>query len=274
MDEIKTGWWDVAEEVYYRDAECVSHSQLEVFRRSIPEYAGRFVTRTIAAPEPTPAMTFGKNFHCAVLEPVKWQGRAIEPRIDGRTKEGKIAKQRLKEFMEATPGAIVVDAEDEETISAMAESCLRHGFLGDILRAQGICERPYVWRDGATLLPCKAKPDKVVDGAKLVIDLKTCENPSPESFARNVVSYGYGRQAAWYLDGLFPGGDGQFIFAAVGKLPPHEVVCYSIGRMELELFAEQNANDLGRLAACRASGEWASRWPELEKLTIPFWAFK
>ena len=75
---------------YHAMTDRVSHSMLEVFRKSAALYHGRFVTKEIPAPEPTSAMTFGNAVHAAVLEHDRFMKEySVAPKCNRTTKAGK-----------------------------------------------------------------------------------------------------------------------------------------------------------------------------------------
>ncbi len=274
IDAAINGHWEADDATYYADCENVSHSMLEVFRRSVPEYAGRFVTRTIAAPEPTPAMQFGKLLHACVLEPDRYFNRERCRKFDRRTKEGKREGERWDAFLAANPTAIVVTDEEESILSAMRESIMAHPHARLAIEADGTVETPIRWVDAATGQNCKAKPDKILSGG-LIFDLKSAVDVSPEGFGKACANFGYARQAAYYLDGAYAAveADGPFLFIAVSKTEPYEVVCYTLDAAALELGREQNKADLEALKLCRIANDWESRWAGVQTVGLPNWAY-
>lgn len=261
-----------SDEEYYSDTTHVSHSMLEVFRRSIPEYHGRFVAGTIERDEPTEAMRLGTLLHCAVLEPDKWANRRVPPECNKRTKAG---KEAMAIFHAHANGHLVAEPEEENLVQAMAASLLAHPVVSDLLKLPGP-EHEHIasWLDPDTLLPCKAKIDKACFNG-LVLDIKSASDPTPEAFARACVYYGYHRQAAWYLRGALEelDLDGPFVFAVVGKTQPHEVAAYVLDQTGIDLANQQIAEDMRQLKQCYESKQWLSRLARTQTLRLPNWAF-
>lgn len=79
-------------------------------------------------------------------------------------------------------------------------------------------EKPRVWKDKETGLPCKAQFDIVC--RKAVFDVKTTSAWSEERFIELLDVYDYDRQAAFYLDGSRAE---WFYFVGVQKRPPFAV---------------------------------------------------
>lgn len=230
------------DDAYYADCTRQSHSMLEVWRSSVSLYYHRFVARTLPAPPGTADMVFGTGFHTMVLTP-------------------------------QTP--IPSECEkDRALLERMAHAVLRHEQATLILDRQAHTEKVIEWDDAESRLPCKAKLDLVTDSG-LVVDLKTSRDPSAASFARDVVRYGYHRQAAHYLAGAWHALklDGPFLWIVVGKLPPHEVCLYTPDGEALDLGRRQTDEDLAGVAQALQTGVWESRGARVRQLSLPRWAF-
>lgn len=274
MTPPAAGIWDVTATQYYADTSAVSHSMLEVFRQSTPLYAARFVFGSVEPPEQTPEMRLGSLTHLAILEPDVWFARRIEPRVDRRTKAGKAAAEDFERFKLEHPDDLFVGQEEESEVNTLARAAQRHPVLAAILAADGLNERALRWSDPVHERHCKCKVDRILFSG-LLLDLKTASDPTPAVWAKAATNYGYHRQAAWYLDGAWRAvqADGPFVFAVIGKKPPHEVICYTLDAEALALGQTQNRSDFDRLAECYKSDQWGSRWPEVHQISLPKYAF-
>jgi hypothetical protein len=259
---------------YHADHSRVSHSMLEVFRRSIPEYHGRFVSHTIPAPDQTPSMLIGSALHCRLLEPDQYQSRyATAPEVDRRTKDG---KAQWEAFLTLNAGKDVLTAGQSEQVAAMALGVARNQLAQSALIRPGDAEHVVRWVDLGTGLACKARLDKLLTTNGIVLDLKTTADPSPEAFAKSVANYGYHCQAAWYLDAANSetgGSAADFLLIAVGSQEPFECVCYSLEADAVKLARQQNARDLAELAGRIESNNWESRWSGVQQIDLPRWAY-
>ena len=260
----------VAASAYHADVKHVSHSMLEVARRSILEYAARFVHQTLPAAEPTKEMRIGTLLHTAVLEPARWASRRVWPKCDRRTKAGKAAHEDFERSIADDADAVILTTDEAVEVSALAMAVLDHPIAAQCLSGLGDVERPIRWADAETGLLCKAKPDKALASGMLV-DLKSAADPSPDEFYWAAKRYGYFRQAAHYLAGAWQSlqADGPFVFVVVGKRPPHEVVIYTPGANELAEAAAENRTDLAEIAECYRTDQWGSRWLGIQTLSRP-----
>ena len=63
---------------------------------------------------------------------------------------------------------------------------------------QGTKEQCIEWKDRQTGLMLKAKPDLIPVGTDYLVDLKTAQKADAESFAKEVINYGYHIQTVFY----------------------------------------------------------------------------
>jgi len=264
------GEWNCTAEEYHADVLHVSHSALEVFRRSRRLYHGRFISGEIERPEPTAAMQIGTLLHLALLEPERFRAAAIEaPKCDRRTKAGRAA---WAEFREQAAGKLVVTGEEMQLVGRMAGAVISNAIAREWLSAAGKSEHSIIWQDNETGLLCKSRRDLVI--ANAILDLKTCRDASPEAFARSAATFGYFRQAAWYLDGeQATGGTATgFVFIAVSSEPPHEVACYTPNMEDVADARVQNRTELFKLADCIEHDDWLGPHEKQQtELSLPRW---
>lgn len=101
---------------------------------------------------------------------------------------------------------------------------------GDLL-AFCDCEKVVLWQDEETGLPCKAKIDAIEfdDGFPTgrLIDLKTTRCGTIQEFEASFESYGYYRQAAYYLRGHEAH---TMVFIGVQKESPYSVYWVELSR--------------------------------------------
>lgn len=250
----------------------VSKSQLDTIAKSPAHFFAEHVARTVVRHE-TDAMRLGTALHTAVLEPERYvTDYVVAPKIDGRTKEGKAAKAA---FAEASAGKIIIDDDDHVRVLAMAASIAEHRAATLLFERSPLREVSYVWRDAATGIDCRCRPDAVLDGGRVLVDLKSCEDASPRGFAQSIGRYGYHRQAAFYLDGVEAATGTRpeaFVFVAVEKAAPHVVGVYALDAHSIQLGKNSIERSLETLATCRASGKWPGYTEIIETISAPAWA--
>jgi len=252
----------------------ISNSMLSVLARSPQEFYQRFIVKTWPDEEPSKALLLGSALHCKVLEPERFSDRYIlAPRIDGRTKEGKAARAALAE---AAGDRTMIDEDTHELVSAMAKAIiLGHDAAAELLAPGhgGIVERGIHWR-GCNEVPCAGTPDLVLLDRRLIVDVKTTQDASPDGFAASVAKFGYHRQAAMYCRGVEDayGETCRFVFVAVCSSPPHDVGVYELSAVAIDQGAAEIISLLDEYKRRMESGDWKSAWSRgVIELSLPKW---
>jgi len=252
----------LSNEEYHADP-AVSASHLHQVARSGQHYWARYVTKVPELPKSTAAMTMGSLVHCAVLEPDELLKRyGIAP--DRRTKVGKEAAAEMQ-----ANGIEPVSEADMLLAERMARAVRRHPYAAKLLSA-GKPETSIWWDDPETGLRCKCRPDWI--NGRVCVDLKTTTDASLLGFAKSMAHFRYHVQTAHYMAcDLFD----QFIFIAVEKEAPYAVACYYLDPCSRDFAEGQRlrARDLQRIANCRAMAAWPGYGDELQRISLPGWAF-
>jgi hypothetical protein len=187
----------------------------------------------------SPAMKFGRLVHTATLQPKEFLAKvAISPDVDRRTKAG---KELYEAFTASLPeGAEVVDQE------AMSKQ----------------------W-NGAFI---KGRPDLIteINGEKVVIDLKTTQEASPESFSRDCFNFKYFLQAAFYMELT---GAKRFILVAVEKEAPYAHKVYELDEPAIAEGKRLMEAAMATYVQCLTFNAWPSYGSELTTLSLPRYAY-
>lgn len=225
--------------------------------------------------EDSTAFLFGRAFHCLLLEgeEVFQSLFAIAPDIDKRTKVG---KDDCAVFCSENVGKGIITAEQYESMARMAFSVKGHPFAATVL-FEGISEQSVFWTDKETGLYCKCRPDRVPHGGHgVILDIKTTRDATQRGFTRAAASYGYHRQAAFYIDGFNSVSETKvdaFIFIAVEKEPPYVVGCYTLSDIDLETARMQNHELKEKELWYREKNLWPNYESDgLIELNLPPWA--
>jgi len=178
--------------------------------------------------EDTDALILGRAAHCAAFEPARYAADfVVYKKIDGRTKEGKEQAEQIK----AETRTVLTEDEAGE-IAQWCKALREHQQAGKIMAMPGDSEVSFVWSDEKTGVLCKGRIDRLIrrKGGLLIVDLKTAESAQPDRFAKDAIKYGYGIQAAQYVDGLRAAtGEANigFVWVVVEKKAPYVVEVYS-----------------------------------------------
>ena len=218
--------------------------------------------------ESTAAMTFGSAFHCAVLEPERYAVEYATNPHDGRTKSG-------KEWAANNTNKTILSSADAELIEKMRDGIGKNALARTLIMEPGLIEESYFWTDIITGVVCKCRPDKIVtvDERVIVLDLKTTDDASPESFAKSVANYGYHRQAYWYVFGLDENiiAVDEFIFVACEKKPPHECALYVIDPCDIERARAQCDYAIDLFSRCKERNNWPGLGDKITTVSLPAW---
>jgi len=253
-----------------RELGLVSKSALDLVHRS-PAHYKAWIDGSLEEEE-TPALHFGKAFHCAVLEPDRFASTyAAEPDFgDCRKKENKAARD---DWRAAHAGRELISFGEHEMLLGMAASVRRHPLASKMIR-EGQPELTVSWRDEETGLQCKSRADYFVEKLAMVADVKSCLDASPDGFRRSVVKYRYHVQDALYRAG-FAAVDApvqHFVFIAVEKPRPHAVAVYTLEADGIGRGYSSAREDIDTLADCVKRNVFPGYPPGINELTLPPWA--
>ncbi|HVU07825.1 MAG TPA: PD-(D/E)XK nuclease-like domain-containing protein [Verrucomicrobiae bacterium] len=253
----------------YHAAKGVSHSMLKNLHPT-PAHLQAYLAEEH---ESTPAQIFGTLVHQRVLEPERPLPQlAVKTKaIDFKTSAGKAWRTEQQ-----TAGRIIVTETELQNIEGCVNAIARHPRCREIF-AEGRSEVSIFknFSYGGTVLR-KARLDWLPTGNSLV-DIKTTQDASEESFAWEILKYRYYSQAAYYLDivndSLERAEKECFIFIAVEKNPPHGVAIYNLKPRAMGKGRERNLADLGTYMDCVEKNHWPSYGEEIISLDLPRYAY-
>lgn len=251
----------------YTEMEGVNNSKLALMKQCPQKYL-YFLEHNR---EDSPALALGRAIHTAVLEPENFNKEFFcLPDIDRRTKAGKDEYNRLSS---ENSNKTVLKADEFNKALEIATAVRSNSSVMKLLDG---CETEVSidWNDPETGLKCKARLDANSQPLSTTIDIKTTTDASPKGFPRKLFSYGYHRQAAFYLNGLRSNGlqARHFVFVAVEKDPPFAVGIYRLTDDVIALAEKENTHLLRKLKVCQETGEWPGYTQGIEDISIPAYA--
>lgn len=245
----------------------VGNGALKHLERSAAHYHAWATSAEDEEDEESKALRFGRIFHAALFEPEIFAADfVVAPDFgDCRRRENKLARDTWRA---ANTGKTRVDADEMVTAEGMARAVRSHRLAG---RALAGCEHELtaIWKDPATGLRCKVRPDAYKAQRALIVDIKTTIDASREAFGRSLFKYGYDVQAELYLRGMRAVGceARNFVFVAVEKSPPFAVGVYTLDERGKERARMRIDDLMGRMAECVRTNTWPG-YPDTEPLTI------
>lgn len=205
------------------------------------------------------AFLWGSAVHCRLQEPEEFASRYRPGPVNPKTGEQYGALTKAWEEAQEEADALGLTLYREAwCVDAMAEAVRNHPDTRRILVGRPMIEATVIWRDPATGLLCKARPDNLRVDLGVFLDVKSTESANARDFAGSCATYGYFDQVAHYSNGLslLLQRDFNCWLIPVEKKPPHAVGCYRVGEAEVEEAKRRVAWALSSIAACEKSGEW------------------
>lgn len=259
----------------YRSHPAISRSDLWLFHESPQKF--KYTRENPSASAPAPALLFGQAFHKLVLEPDDFDATfAVAPNVDRRTAAG---KQAWSEFVWASIGKTVISPEMHEQATAMAAAVRSIPLAVKLLG--GDKETPFFWTDRATGEPCKCRTDclNVKYSQPIIVDLKSANDASTDTFSRDAVKYGYDLQSAMYADGVEANihATPLFVFIVVEKTPPYAVNILQADDLFIQRGRNLFSEFINEYHYCKQSGNWygyMGRDNQINNLALPAWAAK
>lgn len=272
-------WAEAPPPKLYRGVAYDTYSQWRAANHSLLRHFGQTAAhahyRLTHPDDGSEAKQRGHTTHVAVLEPARFLAEYVAaPRFDKRTNAGKAG---WADFQAEHSGKVIVPEDEFALAGTMAAAVWSHPTAAELLRG-GLKEVSLAWRDKDTGVPCKARLDHLGTAGEwsAIVDLKTSRNASRRSFERDVHSYGYHQQGAFYLDGadaLSPR-PRKFIFVVVESEPPHCVAVYELDSEAIDLGRDDYKKHLRMYAECVTTGRWPGYPDGMDYVSLPTWAFK
>jgi exodeoxyribonuclease VIII len=219
-----------------------------------------------------------------VLEEKQFSARYIQkPDCDRRTKEGKI---QFAEFSAQHADKTLLDAGEMAQVVAMREAVAAHPIASRLL-AEGMPEMTWRKLQPNALGALQCRTDwfapcgcDISDFHPYALDVKTVESLDSDAFRnfeRAAFSYGYHRQAGFYLpliNEILEYPISRMYYVAVEKAEPYGCAVYTMSDDAIARGQDENIADLVRLKRSLETNEWPNIDPTLHELKLPAWYSK
>lgn len=268
---FKTGIHHGVEMDAYRADSGIAASDLSALKRS----AAFAQLRRTTINKPTPAMQFGTAVHTAVLEPNSFSRIYDEdpqhPEHGGYPRgwrNSKAYKEAVASLHDA--GKTPLSATQMHACEQIRKNVLLHSTGKLIADVQDDVEVS-VFAEDQEGRRRKIRPDMLLSGASMIVDLKTTNDPG--AFARTVNKFGYHRSAAYYLDTInLLDSYEHYLFLVVATDAPYEVSAYTLDEDTIEQGRYEYTNLLAQYSACMESGNWPLPDTGIEEVRLPEYA--
>jgi len=270
----------------YHSVPGISQSGLKLFADDPGKYYERYVLG-IDQRSTSPSLQWGSDFENLimfdrlpgvlvpndVLSQSERDGKVVYSRRGAAWNEWK--QRQIDEF-----GPDVRLLKQDEWDSQIAPLLVARDNVRDHFKASKLLDGEnhvsLTWKDETTGLDCKCQID-VASRWKMLTDLKTAQDATPDGFNRAVLNFRYHWQAYWYREAWrrYTGEDWPFAFVVVQNKPSYFCETYDLHPDWYNLAAVQIRSTLDRLAQCLESGIWKSEtFGRVITLRPPKWAFK
>jgi RecB family exonuclease len=278
-------------EAYHGDSTTISKSGLDDINQCPALYYARHLDPHRPPPPDRGGQLEGQLAHCATLEPKEFEKRyAVLPKdaprrpteiqrnakVQSPSTIASIAWWDEWEANKAT-GLTIITSAQADVAWRQADAIHKLPELSDAFK-KGEAEVSAYWTDDITGVACRCRPDWVFrlnDGSAILLDVKTFSTADPDDFARQLARKRYHVQAAYYTDG-YAQASGQpvlaFVFIAMATEYPYLACAFVLDDEGLAAGRTAYRRNLGRYAACQASGKWPGYSDEIVILTLPKWA--
>src|SRR5574343_1446497 len=214
----------------------------------------------------TPAMALGRAVHALDIEPdtffeefALWAG-------------GWGAGKKWAAFAEEHADRTILTQGEMNEVVAIVRGLTCNPVVKKYLDMPGAVEQPIYWEDERTGLALKCRPDKVGDGGRILIDVKTARDISPRAFGNAALRLMYPHQMAMYSDGVeaaYGHRPERCVLLVVESAPPYDSGVLEVLPVDLAAAAITVAEYLDVIAQCEASGVWPGQYPCESYLMLP-----
>ena len=219
----------------------------------------------------------GKAAHDILLLGERWPTRYhVLPEGFSRAASKKFADEIAAADQAEADGMTLLKLEDALTVEAMAASLRRNPFAAAAL-TNGEPEVTLAWQDKETGVWCRVRPDFLPTRRKIVPDLKTAADASPDAFSRTIGSYGYHQSASFYMDGIeaiYGERPTNWLHVVIEKEPPHCVALYELPAEDIDRGADLNRRALRIFADCLSADKWPGYSDDVTLCGLPGWSRK
>ena len=237
--------------------------------------------------EQTASKLLGSAIHSAVLEPDLFPSEYVSvpddaPRrpTDRQVNAKKPSADTMdaiawwRDFELANTGKELLTIDQHRTALAVRDAVNRHP-IARTLFTGGRAEQSVHAIDPETGEHIKCRFDYL---GGMAVDLKTCEDASPEGFGRAAFNFSYYLQPPWYFDVMaaaFGEAPPWWVFVAVEKKPPYAIGIYYATPDQIDLGRRQARQLFKRLVAAKRLDQWPSYSDhEVRELELPAWGLK
>ena len=244
----------------YHATDAISSSDVKmVFSKSLAHWKAKVYKSSTV-------FDIGTCCHSMVLEDGKGMVRGPE------TRRGK-AWTELYEDAQAN-GETLLTAGDYDLARNVADSVLFHPAGQRMAGETTVNEASFFATDPTTGLKLKTRPDSYWDAKGVIYDLKTCQDASPKGVSKDIISYNYAIQSAFYLHTMVCAGypAEQFVFVNVEKSAPYAISTNILSPEYLAWGKQKMHETLDKIALANEAQRWETGFSDTTNVVVlPRW---
>ncbi len=202
----------------------------------------------------------GKALHLAVLEPAEVEKQVV---VHGHDRYNSKEAKAVRDNAYAS-GRIPLKPAEWAIVEAMHRAIFNDPIARGAFDGAGEAEVTALWTDRDYNVPCKARADRVLDGGRILVDLKSARSAHRIGFSRAMWEFGYFSRAAWYIDGweMTTGVRvEEYWFVVVESKEPYLTAVHKLPESDLEWGRIINRDAVATFSQCLARGEWPGYRP-------------
>jgi hypothetical protein len=173
-------------------------------------------------------------------------------------------------------GLTVLTAAQAETARNMAAALRRNAFATAAL-SNGEPEMTLAWIDKETGVWCRARPDFLPHKRRIIPDVKTAADASPEGFSKAISTYGYHIAAAHYMAGIeaiYGERPAHWIHVVIESAAPFDTPIYELPAEDIEIREDIRRRALRTFADCLNADKWPGYATDVASVGLTSWARK
>lgn len=259
---------DISIKEYHENQTHISATQIKYAKTSLKHFHW-YVTGQIPKPEGS-HFGFGNAFELALLDQAgylkevavlpdeEWCDLALSVKPELKNvRNSKEYQDASKEFHKANAHKYIINdtgKESFETIENMLESCYQDKVIQALIKNTEY-QLSLFWTDEETGLRLKTRPDICKRNKNVIINVKTIEDGSPESFSRELAKYDYPLQACIEIKGCLATGlmdrVDSYFWLVVEKVPPYNATIYEFTESDQKACSDSVSYHLNKLARAK-----------------------
>lgn len=250
----------------YKTSPCLNYSGMKKMLVS-PAHYKAWLEEQLEPEAPERELRIGLATHAMSLEPHSFeQGFAVAPVCDRRTTEG---KRIWAEFLEASPGKMVLTAEEYEISRSCADSVRRNSWFKKFIDDdKKLIEKPFFLKNEHFKHGIKGRPDLVSPSNNAILDIKTHGGElTKEDITKAIYRNKYYLQELVYSILVNQNGIpvNDFIFVFVEKREPYSSISVGIDNPFMTRMATE---DLTTAVSMFDKSMDTGVWPDLSETSI------